>query len=120
MEYDPVPVSYEVACQTVIDRLSANGADSSNATELAFYSYFSTRENAELFVECLRDEGFQARLLHPLRRPKDGAAERYWGVELRLNNKPERNFVDSVSARLKDFARKCGGEFDGWEAMVAP
>jgi hypothetical protein len=120
MEYDPVPVSYEVACHAAIDRVSTNGADLSKPTELTFYNYFPKRDNAELFVECLRDEGFQAQLLRPHRRPKDSATEKNWEVVLRLNNKPERRFIDSVSARLEDFATKRGGEYDGWEALIAP
>jgi len=36
MEFDPIPVTYEVACQAAINQLSTNGADLSKLTELAF------------------------------------------------------------------------------------
>jgi hypothetical protein len=117
MEYDPVPVHYEAASKAALDGPSANGADLSKPTELAFYLYFRTRHNAELFAECLRDEAFHAEVHRPLGRLKDGADER-WTVVLLLNHKPEREFIDSMSARLEDFAIKCGGEFDGWEALT--
>lgn len=116
MRYDPVPVDYETACQAALDELSANGVDPSKPIELAFYLYFPNRENAELFVECLRDEGFRAEVHRPLGCVADGTADERWGVVLRLHNRLDRELIDSMSARLEDFATKCLGEFDGWEA----
>jgi hypothetical protein len=51
-------------------------------------------------------------------RLKNGTADERWTVVVRLNNKPEREFIDSVIARLQDFATTCFGEFDGWEAAL--
>jgi hypothetical protein len=118
MEYDPVPVDHEAACQAALDGLSPEGADLSKPTELAFFLYFPKRKHAELFVACLRDEGFRAEVRRPLGRRRNGSADERWGVVLRLNHRPERTFLASVSARLEDVATTCRGEFDGWEAAL--
>jgi hypothetical protein len=117
MESDPVLVTYEAACRAAFDELSASGADLSKPIELAFYLYFAERKYAELLVECIQDEGFRAEVHQRLRHLKNAADER-WTVILRLKHEPEREFIDSVIARLEYFATKCLGEFDGWEAKM--
>jgi hypothetical protein len=120
VEFHPIPVDYEAACQAVFDILSENEADLSKPTELVFYLYFPKRNNAELFAECLRDEGFHAEVHQSRGRHRNGTAGQRWAVVLRLNNRPEREFIDALSAKLEDFATKCLGEFDGWEVHEPP
>jgi hypothetical protein len=98
IEYNPIPVDYEPASQAALDGLSANGADLSKPTELAFYLYFPRLSLAESFADCLRDEGFRADVYPPLKRLNTGSTKMRWSVVLRLNSRPEREFIDSISA----------------------
>jgi hypothetical protein len=113
-----LPANDGAADQAVLDGLAGDGADLSKPTELVFYLYLPERIDAENCADSLRDYGFRAVVHRPLGRLGNGTTEERWSVVVRLNNRPEREFIQSVSATMEEQAQKYRGEFDGWEAAI--
>jgi hypothetical protein len=75
------------------------------------YLYFSARKPAEAAAAELRSLGFSTE------DPScpDGVD---WLVLVRQELVPSEETVARVRHQMEDIARRCGGEYDGWEAEV--
>jgi hypothetical protein len=94
--------------------LRAAGADLSKPTEVNFYLYLPTEGHAHSVAGVARREGYAA----DVQPPTEGYTT--WLCRLTRIMPPHAAEIARATARLEALATSLGGEYDGWEAAVAP
>ena len=104
--------------QDVLNELAESGSNLRTPTDLIFYLYIPTREQAEACAVALWENGYRARVSTPLGILPNGAAERRWSVVAKLNTVPDVDNLRTAADLMACLAERFGGEYDGWEAAV--
>lgn len=105
--------------ERVLHALAAAGSDLSKSTDLVFYLYVPTREDAERCYAALWENGYRARVGAPLGNLPNGTTELRWSVIGNLEAVPTLATIRASRELMEELAQQVGGEFGGWEAALA-
>jgi hypothetical protein len=105
--------------ERVLRALVSAGSNLTKSTDIVFYLYVPTREDADRCCVALWEKGYRSRVSAPLGELPDGSGESRWSVIGNLEAVPTLATICSSRELMERLAREVGGEFDGWEAAVA-
>jgi hypothetical protein len=105
--------------EDVLRALASAGSNLTKPTDIVFYLYVPTREDADRCYCTLWENGFRTRVSIPLGALPDGTSEHRWSVISNLDAVPTSVTIGEARKLMEELARDCGGEFDGWEAAIA-
>lgn len=97
----------------VCETLERNGDQLIAEREIDHWSFFPSREAAEVFVAEVSPLGFQVRDIST-----DGSEPRPFRVQLWRSDVPSYAHISEVTTPLFEAARRHDGEYDGWECAV--
>lgn len=105
--------------ERVLRALASAGSDLSKSTDIVFYLYVPTREDADRCYVALWEAGYRSRVSAPLGELPNGLSESRWSVISHLEAVPTLATIHTSQDLMEQLARQVGGEFDGWEAAIA-
>jgi hypothetical protein len=95
-----------------LDAMKANGADLSKPTEISFYLYFPSEDDAGKAAAELRRLGYAAQVRPPLPDFDE------WLCYATRRMVPSAQEIDDARSELESLASRFSGDFDGWEAAI--
>jgi hypothetical protein len=103
----------------VLRELRKRGSDLSKPTDIVFYLYIPSLQDARSSVQELDRDGLSAHYEQPLGRLSDGSFEKRYSVIAHARATPTIEHLRSYRTIFRNLARRFRGEYDGWEAAVA-
>jgi len=104
---------FSAGIDAVLDVLREHGDALTALREIDHFAYFLDETSRARFVTECEGAGFRLRALSPPH--KEGAG---YGAILFHKDVPDEDVLLKITALLADFARSCGGDYDGWETRV--
>lgn len=97
----------------VCDRLRQSGDSLHLPRAIEHKAYFETPQQREAFIGRIEPESFRIKeWIEP------GDENPMLGLSFYRQDKPFYYDIDTLTLRLIELARECGGEYDGWETSV--
>jgi hypothetical protein len=106
------PASQEQKDRVTLAAMLEAGADLTKETELLFFVYTRTEDNAEHFAAKERIDGWDCEVHAPIQGTID------WLVILKTHAVPSVERISGFTARFRRRELTDGVRFDGWEAAV--
>jgi Regulator of ribonuclease activity B len=106
--------------RAVLSALRASGSDLTKPTDMVFYLYVPSRRDAQAAAAELHSKGFTSEVDNPLGRLADGSYEWRYSVIAHVDAVPSAETLRRYRALYKRLAKRFKGQYDGWEAAVAP
>ena len=105
--------------QEVLTQLHAKGSDLSKRTDMVFYLYIPSIQDAHTAASELDENGFVAEVEKPLGQVAGGSYESRYSVVAHIEQVPSMANLRKDRMLYKSLARQYRGDYDGWEAAVA-
>ena len=97
----------------ILELLTQHGDALTEVREIEHFAYFPTPTLRAQFIDKCLVVGFKlGRTSEPY---KPGAG---FGAILFHTDVPDEEALGKITSLLVDLARKCGGEYDGWETQI--
>jgi rhodanese-related sulfurtransferase len=106
--------------EVVEAQLKAQGSDTTKPTDVVFYLYIPRLRDARTAARLLTEDGYTVAVNDPLGRLPDGSYEWRYSVIAHVQEAPTSENISNARRLYAGLARRFNGEYDGWEAAVAP
>jgi hypothetical protein len=114
----PITAAEDASDESVLKALAAAGSDLTRHTDIIFYVYVPTREDADRCCATLWEHGYRAHVGQPLGALPDGTTESRWSVVSHLEAVPSGATLGAARELMSTLASECAGEYDGWQAAL--
>jgi hypothetical protein len=104
----------------LLAQLRAHGSDLTKRTDIVFYLYIPKFEDARAANAELQRNGYDPEVRQPLGKLPSGGYESRYAVVAHIQEVPTPENIQAARTLYEGLARRYNGEYDGWEAAVAP